>query len=321
MQLFFRTINEAKPGLKWKQHFNDNWHSYKRWYLSEGERNRSRFLTCQKRVKEFMPEIFPIYEKLVELAGGGDLEARFLSLYTPPPFLSGCSQSVWLNGFPALVRNYDYSPVLFEAIILQTNWLQPVIAVSDCVWGVVDGINEAGLSVSLAFGGSKDTGFGFGIPLILRYVLEVCKTTEEAIEALKRIPAHMAYNVTVLDSNFIFATAYVSPHEPTRVYYDRNATNHQETIQWQAYADSTRTIERKKFLDSAIINPTYTFHEFVKLFLNSPMYSHQYSRGFGTLYTSIYYPQSKMAEYVWPGYSFILDFHNTIEPEIMINYF
>ena len=50
--------------------------------------------------------------------GGGDLEARFLSLWCPPAHIAGCSQMVWLNPAgkegPALLRNYDYSPALLE---------------------------------------------------------------------------------------------------------------------------------------------------------------------------------------------------------------
>ena len=320
LRLLFKTVAEEKPGDRWKKHFEEFWQDYKRWFLSEGERSRPRYLTCQKKIKEYLPELFPVWENLVELAGGGDLEARFLSLYNPPPFLTGCSQTVWLGETPALIRNYDYSPTKFEAVILKTNWLQPVIAVSDCLWGVVDGINGAGLTVSLAFGGSNQTGIGFGIPLILRYVLECCTDVQQAIEAIKRIPAHMAYNITLLDAGGDYATVFVSPDEQPRITRQQNATNHQEIISWQAYADMTQTIDRKAVLDHALDSYLYSFSDLVRLYLNAPIYSTQYSRGFGTLYTSIYYPQSQVAEYLWPGFSFSLDFYHHTEPQIYINY-
>jgi predicted choloylglycine hydrolase len=47
-----------------------------------------------------------------------------------------------------------------------------VIAMGDGLWGVLDGINEDGLAVSLTFGGRRVLGDGFGIPLIMRYVME-----------------------------------------------------------------------------------------------------------------------------------------------------
>ena len=61
-----------------------------------------------------------MYERLVELAGGGDLAARMLALYDPPPYLSGCSQGVLRQSSPVLVRNYDYAPDRLEGVILHT---------------------------------------------------------------------------------------------------------------------------------------------------------------------------------------------------------
>ncbi len=74
-----------------------------------------------------------------------------------------------------LVRNYDYHPALWDGVLLSSSWTgRRVIAMLDSLWGVLDGINEDGLAVSLAFGGRQVVGEGFGMPLILRYVLETC---------------------------------------------------------------------------------------------------------------------------------------------------
>ena len=61
-------------------------------------------------LREHLPELLPTWERLVELVGGGDLEARFLSLYDPPAFVAGCTQALWTHRTPALIRNYDYAP-------------------------------------------------------------------------------------------------------------------------------------------------------------------------------------------------------------------
>ena len=95
-------------------------------------------------------------ERLCELAGGSDQAARFLSLYCPPPYLMGCSQAVWPGEEPVLVRNYDYNPLFVDGLVLHSTWNgRRVIAMSDCLWGVVDGMNDAGLAVSLTFGIAK----------------------------------------------------------------------------------------------------------------------------------------------------------------------
>ena len=64
--------------------------------------------TCRRELERHMPELVPTYERLVELAGGGDVAARMLSLWRPPGFIVGCSQAAWTRDVPMLVRNYDY---------------------------------------------------------------------------------------------------------------------------------------------------------------------------------------------------------------------
>ncbi len=66
------------------------------------------------------------------------------------------------------MRNYDYSPAAFDRVILHTNWQgRRVLGTSDGLWGLVDGMNDAGLAISLTFGGRQIVGDGFGLPLIL----------------------------------------------------------------------------------------------------------------------------------------------------------
>ena len=87
-----------------------------------------------------------------------------------------------------------------------------VLGMLDCLWGLLDGVNDAGLAVSLTFGGRPQVGEGFGIPLVIRYVLDAA-TAEQAVAALRRIPVHMSYNVTVLDTAGQRATVYLAPDQ------------------------------------------------------------------------------------------------------------
>jgi predicted choloylglycine hydrolase len=132
-----------------------------------------------------MPELMPTYERLAALAGGSDLAARFLSSYCPPSYLIACSQAVWSRDAPLLVRNYDYDPALLEPVIWSSALTgRRVIGMSDCLWGLLDGVNDAGLAVSLTFGGRRDVGEGIAIPLVVRYLLETCDTVAQARAAL-----------------------------------------------------------------------------------------------------------------------------------------
>jgi len=239
---------------------------------------------------------------LVDLAGGGDTLARFLSFYCPPPYLSGCSQAVWLGDEPLLVRNYDYPPQLSDGVILSTRWNERwVTGMSDGLFGMVDGMNEAGLAVSLTFGGRTIVGDGFGVPLILRYVLEFCRTTLDAVKALKRIPCHMAYNVTVVDRKGRYVTAFLSPDRGCTVTDSRVATNHQEQVEWHKHARATATVERERYLLQRLTLHDEPADRFISAFQKPPLYSTAYDRGFGTLYTAVYWPARGQLEFRWPG--------------------
>ena len=48
-------------------------------------------------------------------------------------------------------------------MVLRSGWQgRQVMGTSDGLWGLVDGVNDAGLSISLTFGGRRVVGEGFG---------------------------------------------------------------------------------------------------------------------------------------------------------------
>ena len=221
--MYWRALDIESPGSKWSGLFAEYWPDYRKWWLKEGESARPTYAECRRALKQHMPEMVPLYDDLCTLAGGGDHAARFLSFYNPPAYLSGCSQAIWAGKEPVMVRNYDYNPNAFDQLVLRTDWQgRKVMGTSDGLWGLVDGVNDAGLAISLTFGGRRVVGQGFGVPLILRYVLQTCTTTDEATAVLARVPTHMSYNVTVLDKKRKYATAMmlslIHISEPTRPY-------------------------------------------------------------------------------------------------------
>jgi len=297
----FQSIYEPYPGEKWKQTFEASKEGYRQWFLKEGEFNRPSYMQCRQALLQHMPELVPVWEHLVALSGGGDLEARLLSLYGPTPYVSGCSQAVWTRYNPILVRNYDYDPQLCEGIILKSRWHETeVIASTDCLWGVLDGMNEHGLVVSLSFGGTEDVGEGFGIPLILRYVLEFCKTTAEATNVICRIPTHMAYNITLLDAGFHVNTIELSPSKRPVVSHTPLAVNHQGNFELNNYSLFSKSNERKQAIIEKLYDPFTTIESFIHAFEYAPLWATNYGDGFGTLYTAVYNPTLRAMEYRWP---------------------
>jgi len=302
MQLSFRAINEPRPGPEWCALFEETWPSYRAWFLKEGAAARPTYLESTKALRRHMPELMPVYENLVDLAGGGDIASRMLSLYRPTPYLAGCSQLAWSRGEPALFRNYEYSPDKCEGVLLRSRWRdRAVVGMRDCLWGVLDGVSEAGLAVALAFGGRKIVGDGFGVPLVLRYILEVCDDTKDAVRRLERLPVHMAYNVTLIDASGAHATVYLSPDRDAVVRREPIATNHQGRIEWEEYAKVTSSTERERFLRDCMANPLETDESMLAHFLRPPLFSRRYNEGWGTLYTACYRPTAGSVDLLWPG--------------------
>ena len=319
MGLLFRAVSEDQPGPKWAGLFAEYWPAYQRWWQREGLGGRPTYLESRRALRTHMPEFSGLYDTLCDLVGGGDAQARFLSFYTPPAYLAGCSQAIWPGETPLLVRNYDYAQSAFDAVMLKTRWLgKGVIGTSDGLIGLVDGINEDGLSVSLTFGGRREVGAGFGVPIILRYVLQTCATVKEAGEVLKRIPSHMSYNVTVLDAKRNYLTAYLGPDRPTQITHAAVATNHQEQVEWSSHARLTATVERERFLLQRLTLHPETQEKFIGAFLKPPLYSTAFSSGFGTLFTAAYRADRRSVEVRWPGMVWQKSFDDFTEDSIFV---
>ena len=297
-ELEFEAVEEAQPGPGWAARFADMWPIYRTWYLQDGDAARPSYPICRDALADHMPELVATYDRLVELAGGGDLAARLLSLYRPPGFIVGCSQGAWTHGEPLLVRNYDYPPERLEGIVQLTEWGERrVIGMSDCLWGLLDGMNDSGLAVSLTFGGRPDVGDGFAIPLVVRYLLETCDDVAQARAALARIPVHAPQNLTLLDRTGSYVTAYVGPGREPEFPDTAATTNHQGEVEWPEYAEAIRSEERERRVLELLDEDRQRFED---AFLEPPLYSRDHAQGFGTIYTAAYEPADGRVRYRWP---------------------
>ncbi len=146
-------------------------------------------------------------------------------------------------------------------------------------------------------------GDGFGIPLIVRYLLETCERTEEAERVLTRVPSHMAYNVTVLDRFGHHVTAYVAPDRTTTLSRDRVTTNHQPGLELSAHALATASPQRLGVLKAHLQVPEESSERFVQSFREAPIHQPIGESGWGTLYSAVYDPEAMSVEYRLPATS------------------
>jgi predicted choloylglycine hydrolase len=294
-------INEPTPGPRWQALFDITWPAYRSWYLSEGDAARPDLATATAALERYMPELMPTYRRLVELAGDDEVAARMLTMWNAPAFLPACSQAVITEPDPVLCRNYDYGPDLWEQTIYTSEFTGgKVIGTGDCLWGLLDGMNDAGLVVSLTFGGRPGSGEGFAIPLVVRYLLEVATTVAQARELLRGLPIAMSYNLTMVDAAGDSCTAFVAPGQEPEFSDAPIATNHHGLVpEFPERAARLSSVPRLERLAEVMADGPAP-QGLAAAFLSDPLYNDEFSRSFGTLYTALYRPKDKVVEYRWP---------------------
>ena len=318
MILSFDAVAEAMPGPKWKARWQRSWPAYEAWFKAKGGDRGPRASKCRAAIQRYMPELEPVYSKLVEISGGSDRAARFLSTWCPPTYLGGCSLAAISDGKDVrLVRNYDLAPDLNEGLLLRSEWTgRAVMGMVEFLWGLSDGINDAGLSVALAYGGRSETAEGFGITTILRYVLETCDTVDEALKALERVPSHMAYNVVLADASGRTASVELAPGGGIRIMPRSIATNHQSGPNTADRLQFTRSLERYDHLMRMPAMPRNLNSQF----LEPPLFQDRYAEGFGTLFTAEYDPKARTVGLTMRGDRCVQSLDNFEERHRMIDY-
>ncbi len=293
------TLDGSEAALA--ERFTAAWPAYRRWYLRDGEAARPEYLDCRRALLTHLPELVPTYDRFVAAAGGGDLAARFLSHWNPPPLFAACSLAAWSRDRNVLVRNYDYPPTLCDAMVVRSRWNQTaVMAMSDCGLGALDGVNEHGLAVAIAFGGRRVVGDGFGIGIVVRYVLEFAQDVPQALEMLARIPVHLAYNIALQDCNGHSAVAYLSPDRALVISGGATAANRQGATEWPEHAEFCATEDREAALVAAVTDPLMTAVLLAQKFLEPPLYRPTALSTWGTVYTAVYDADRRTLDLRWP---------------------
>ncbi|MEV5710788.1 C45 family peptidase [Actinoallomurus sp. NPDC052274] len=274
---------------RWAEHAQVLWPAEEAWLTDEG-RTEEGAARARALFETHMPELVPILDLLAGQLGrpGGE---TYLTHAAIRPFFSGCTQ---IGGKGVLLRNYDFPPDECEGTIVSSRFLRPVIGMREAGWGLLDGMNDAGLAVSLTFGGRFVHGPGFTILIVLRYLLETCETVGQAIGRLRELPIAIPQNVTLADHDRA-ATVYVGPDTPLIEATDACAANHQHLPTPQDQEAFTRTHERLAAVRAA--GPD------VGAMLRPPLYQTAYETGQGTVYTAHYRPAEGRVTYHWPGAS------------------
>jgi predicted choloylglycine hydrolase len=300
----FVALDAAVDPAALNQLFDRGWAAWRRWYLRDGAAARPDLAASRSALSRHMPELVPLWQQLSDrLAPGDELAARFLSGWGPPALVSGCSGAAPAGSPGTLVRSYDYDPDLFDGVVLLTDLRRRVLGTADQLWGLLDGVNDAGLAVSFTFGGRPDVGEGFAVPMVVRYLLETCDAVPAAVAALRRLPIHVAYNVSLVDASGAAVVVHVAPGRPAEVLDSRATTNHQGHVTWPEHAAWTRSAERLAALGTLLADPATDVAAVVAAMLRDPMRATRWDEGFGTLYVAELDARERTLTQHWPSQS------------------
>ncbi|UWQ91364.1 hypothetical protein K3727_00655 [Rhodobacteraceae bacterium M382] len=299
-QLTFRCLCEQAPDDAWRRVVAHGWPGWREWFTSRGG-NDLPITEAHRALRRFMPEFEPLVEELNQATNPDESLQRFLTFWCPPRYLVNCSQAVIVDDKgPFLIRNYDLDPALNEATLLTTSWRSTrVMGMVEAMAGLADGMNEHGLTASLTFGGRINVGKGFGIPLIMRYLLQMCRDTQDAVDLLRAVPAHMSYNITLIDASGDWSTVMVAPDRPTIVRQQPWATNHQLGVEWPRHGRISNTLGRAQHLERLLEDTATNACTLHQTFRQKPVFSTNYRQGFGTVYTAAYRPLQREVQLSW----------------------
>ena len=300
-RLTFTAYDAGEPGSPaWTERARERWPQVTS-LLTDATWTPEGQAAAMDMVAEHMPELIPVLDALaaaLDQPGG----AACLTGVTLKPFFEFCSQTSVAG---ALVRNYDFDPQYCERVVCRSSYLRPVIGMQELFWGLLDGMNDAGLAVSLTFGGRLVKGPGFSVLMVIRYLLETCMSVEQAWQKLRTLPVCTAQNLTLVDRDQALSV-YIGPDMAVARAEDVCVTNHQHAAVPDEQERDTRTRERlaairaaKAQADAGLApDPVETI---VQALLKPPLYQFDPDSGHGTLYTAAYRPAEGRVSYIWPA--------------------
>ena len=163
---------------------------------------------------------------------------------------------------------------------------------------IEDGMNEHGLAVGLTLLYPTCIAPGFNAGMLVRYLLEKCQTTQQAITALKMLPIGSAQTITLGDKTGDIAVVECNCHHVIVRFPEKGiifTTNHYISKELQSYQykgkDDIHTHERyETLMHFSQIEKNYSIENMQALLSGKYGFMCQYDRkkGMDTIWSCIY---------------------------------
>jgi predicted choloylglycine hydrolase len=275
-----------------------------------------------KRVSELLGQFDPpLLEEMKGFAQGASLSLEDVVVklsgygFTTPIFDQGCTQIAVLggnttDGHTLVGRNYDFTPDKklsdFRLVILKPDSFQASIGTSQFVFGRVEGLNAAGVYAGISYGMGKGRDpNGFFFHTIVRILLDQCRTANEAVQLIQKLPHSSGYNYLIADKDNAFVVEVSPPRIAVRKA-ERNvivAVNH--------YVSPVMKAEQKQLSPNSVDRlaraekkaPSIKAVADMKTFLSGHgddgVCQHYYEQTLGTIWSGIFDLTAVQAGYIF----------------------
>lgn len=296
LKIRFEAIDEPLPGVQsqaWIARDSSRTRSWYRSALADGYRMPTP-KACRRRIAESMPELLVGYDAACALIPDHPMLQVALSEADPPPLIpAGCTVRALPGSEPALVRNYDFHPDATSGVIVRSHWRdRTLLGMGEGVIGYLDAMNDRGLAGAITLGGRHIYGRGFGVLLILRWLLEVADDVAQACEAVRSVPCAWSQNLLLLDAGGRGAVVQLSPDREHEIFDDYAVTNHQAPD--EGAENSHMRLASARALAGRV-------NSIVEGFLEPPLFGCALQDWMATLYTAEYAPLTRSVTFHWPS--------------------
>ena len=173
---------------------------------------------CEDEVKRHFPDIL---EEIRGFADGCELNHEALRAFiitvgaTEPP--KQCSIFAVADGSKVMFgRNYDFYYRIkkhTESYLTAPAGGYKSLGTTDIFVGREDGVNENGLAIAISSVASKTIAPGLSFALVVRYILDKCKTVQQAVEFLTKVHFLTANSYLLADRSGNMAVVEASPEK------------------------------------------------------------------------------------------------------------
>jgi len=272
------------------------------------------FKELQALYEEHCPGITDEIQGFADSLGVGPEK---LQIYSPPVYRPGsCSQIAIMSSITDdehvyVGRSYEYHHEMndFRLCTVRIKGKVKHLGFTEFLLARDDGMNEHGLCVTFTGGGTfkrEPTKRGFGFFLVVRALLDNCRSVIEAIRHLEEMPVGGFWNflMTDKDNNAALVQFFDGEHAIKRIGPDSSeqclfSTNHYvlpDMVKYQAYAGDwilKNSKRRYEMIDTRLSRASHVIgKEDIRAILTKELYDgvcgHFYTDYFGTFFSIIY---------------------------------